>query len=67
LGLTLSPAMAQTAPAELVEDLSEKTVTYLEDGQLGSQELDRLLQDVDVDGIARFALGKDSARLTPSE
>ena len=60
-------AQAQETAATVVENLSEQTVEFLEDNQLQKQEVDRLLADVDVDGIARFALGKYSSRLSADE
>lgn len=58
---------AQETPVEVVEDLSEKTVAFLDDAELQKQEVDRLLADVDVDGIARFALGKYSSRISAED
>ena len=58
---------AQERPADLVEDLSEQTVEFLEDDRLEASEIDRLLDDVDVDGIARFALGRYSSRISGEE
>lgn len=66
--LTLTfPAFAQTAPTDLVETLSDQTMTYLDDQTLTDAEIDRLLTDVDVDGIARFALGKYFKRVEASD
>lgn len=63
-----SVASAQdTTPTEIVETLSEQTVDFLEDETLQKREIDRLLEDVDVDGIARFALGKYSSQVTAEE
>ena len=58
---------AQETPTEIVKDLSEQTVSFLEDDTLQKQEIDRLLADVDVDGIARFALGKYSSQISADE
>jgi phospholipid transport system substrate-binding protein len=58
---------AQERPVDLVEDLSEQTVEFLQDDRLDKDEIDQLLDDVDVDGIARFALGKYSSRITADD
>lgn len=58
---------AQERPVDLVEDLSEQTVEFLQDDRLDKDEIDHLLDDVDVDGIARFALGKYSSRITEDD
>lgn len=61
------PAFAQSEPTDLVETLSDQTMTFLDDETLTNTEIDRLLADVDVDGIARFALGKYFKRIEAAE
>jgi len=58
---------AQERPVDLVEELSEQTMDFLEDNQLDASEVDRLLDDVAVGGIARFALGKYSSRISQDD
>lgn len=53
-----------TSSSKIVEEISGKTVNFLADDQLEAQEMERLLAYVDVDGIARFALGKYGARIS---
>jgi phospholipid transport system substrate-binding protein len=65
--LPIASAQDATTPTEIVEELSEQTVDFLEDETLQKREIDRLLEDVDVDGIARFALGKYSSQVTADE
>ena len=63
------PLMEATAqkPVEIVEDLSNFTQESLEDKNLDNAEIDQLLEDIDVDGIARFVLGKYSKSLSTQD
>ena len=54
-------------PAKIVEDTTEVANASFTDQRLSDAELSRLLYDVDVDGIARFALGKYAERLNDTE
>lgn len=67
--LSFTPAaLADTEPPRaVIEDVSEDALDYMSDDRLAEQELDQLLTDVDVDGIARFALGKYSKRLNDTQ
>lgn len=58
--LLLSGAATAAAdnPTEIVETVTEEAQDSLSDKTLTTAETERLLEDVDVDGIARFALGK---------
>ncbi|MEM1086612.1 MAG: ABC transporter substrate-binding protein [Pseudomonadota bacterium] len=54
-------------PTEIVETVTEEAQDSLVDKKLTSAETERLLEDVDVDGIARFALGKYAKSFSDAE
>ena len=71
-GLTLvSPAQAQTADAEFVRTLGAKLTTVVngpgDAADKKAQVLPLLNQDVDVDGIGRFCLGRFWRTATPAQ
>lgn len=56
--LGLTPNAYADTPQEIVTEVSDTARQGLADNILSSEELETLLERVDVDGVARFALGK---------
>lgn len=53
---TVAVAHAET-PIQIVEEITEEAQVSLADSRISETEMMKLLEDVDVDGIARIALG----------
>lgn len=59
---TVAVAHAET-PIQIVEEITEEAQVSLADSRISETEMMKLLEDVDVDGIARIALGKYAKRV----
>lgn len=68
LAAPLLPASASPAgPVETVRATTEEAIGYLDDGTLDPGETHALLRSVDVEAVARFALGRHVHRLDDAQ
>lgn len=57
----------QNAAVNLVQQLAEDTQENLADNDLSASDIDRIMDEIDVDGVAAFVLGKYAETTTAEE
>lgn len=65
--LAIVSSAAADQPESVVETATNEAISYLDDGELAPGEAERLLSYVDVDAVARFALGQYARQVDEAE